>query len=344
MNRKFVGRGIVAAAVAGIAALSLVACSSAAPEAPEESGDGAAETVEFPTVRFGYIGDFNGASVHAIAEDQGLWEKHGLKVETPVFTNGPLQIQALGTNDLDFGYVGPGAMWLPASGQAEVASINGLGNADRVIAQAGIDSIKDLKGKKVAVPEGTSGDMILTMALRANGMTMEDVEKVAMDPATVVAAFASKQVDAAGIWYPLINTIEEQVPDLNVLAANEDYVDDVAFPSAFVASPKFTKEHPEATLAVLAVIREAIDYRAANLDETVKLTADMLKVDAESFAIEAKNAKYLTTAELDELTEDGTVVTWLTSLNEYFTLAGKLESATDASTYYLGDQFVAAGK
>lgn len=335
-------RGIVAVAAAALAAVSLVACSAADSTPAEDSASASAE--EMPTVRFGYIADFNGASVHAIAEDQGLWEKHGLKVETPVFTNGPLQIQALGTNDLDFGFVGPGAMWLPASGQAEVASINSLGNADRVIAQPGITSIKDLKGKKVAVPEGTSGDMILTMALREAGMSYDDVEKVAMDPATVVSAFSSGQVDAAGIWYPLIDTIQNQVPDLEILAENEDFADSVAFPGAFVANPTFTKENPEATEAVLAVIRDAIDYRAANMDETIELTASMLKLDPAAFKIESQNAKYLTSAELDKLTEDGTVATWLTSLNEYFVSAGKLDTPTDASTYYLGEQFMAAGK
>ncbi|MFD4423010.1 aliphatic sulfonate ABC transporter substrate-binding protein [Agromyces sp. NPDC058484] len=328
-----------AAAAAALAALALAGCASN--PAP---GAGAAEPEELAKVRFGYIADFNGASIAAIAEDQGLWEKHGIDVETPVFTNGPLQIQALGTNDLDFGYIGPGAMWLPASGQAEVASINALGNADRVIAQPGITSIEDLEGKKVAVPEGTSGDMILTMALKDAGMTIDDVEKVAMDPATVVAAFSAGQVDAAGIWYPLIDTIQEQVPDLEILAENEDYDDQVAFPSAFVASPAFVKENPEATERVIAVIREAIDFRAENLDEAVELTAAMTKLKADDLAAEAANAKYLTSEELTELTEDGTVTTWLTSLNEYFVSAGKLTDATDPDTYYLGEQFVAAGK
>ncbi|HEY1106688.1 MAG TPA: aliphatic sulfonate ABC transporter substrate-binding protein [Agromyces sp.] len=249
MTRSAQIRGIAAAAAAALTALALAGC--ATPAANGSSGGDA----EMPKVRFGYIADFNGASLLAIAGDQGLWEDAGLEVETPVFTNGPLQIQALGTNDLDFGYIGPGAMWLPASGQAQVAAINSLGNADRVIAQPGITSIEDLKGKKVAVPEGTSGDMILTMALKSADMTTDDIEKVVMDPATVVSAFASGQVDAAGIWYPLIGTIEQQVPDLEILAENEDFSDEVAFPSAFVVSPAFSEEHPEATTAVLGVLR-----------------------------------------------------------------------------------------
>ncbi|MGH3704559.1 MAG: aliphatic sulfonate ABC transporter substrate-binding protein [Agromyces sp.] len=332
-------RGILAAAAA-VVALALAGC---APSAAGGSGDSGAPA-ELEKVRFGYIADFNGASLLAIAEDQGLWEEHGIEVETPVFTNGPLQIQALGTNDLDFGYVGPGAMWLPASGQAKVAAINSLGNADRVIAQAGITSIEDLKGKKVAVPEGTSGDMILTMALRSAGMTIDDVEKVAMDPATVVSAFASKQVDAAGIWYPLIDTIQEQVPDLEILAENEDFIDEVAFPSAFVASPSFVEEHPEATTKVLAVLRDAMDYRVENLDESIELTSKMLKIDAAALKVEADNAKYMTAAEVDALTEDDTVVTWLTALNEYFTTAGKVTDPLDPAEYYLGEQFVEAGE
>ncbi len=57
-------------------------------------------------VTFGYIGDFNGSSLLAVADQEGLWKKHHLDVSTKVFTNGPLQIQALGTGDLDFGYIG----------------------------------------------------------------------------------------------------------------------------------------------------------------------------------------------------------------------------------------------
>ena len=95
-------------------------------------------------VRIGYIGDFNGASLVAVATDQNLWAAQGLQPDLKVFTNGPIQIQAFGSGSLDFGYVGPGALWLPASGRAKVIAINNLGQADRVIAQAGVRTIADL--------------------------------------------------------------------------------------------------------------------------------------------------------------------------------------------------------
>src|SRR5262249_24678067 len=157
-------------------------------------------------VRFGYIADYNGASLLAIAQKQGYWDDEGLSPDLKVFTNGPLQIQALGAGDLDFGYIGPGAFWLPASGQSKIVAIDTLTYAARVTGQPGIRSIKHVKGKRVGVPEGTSGDMVLTLALSDAGMSTKDIQKVPMDPATVVSAFVSGQIDAAGIWYPLIGT------------------------------------------------------------------------------------------------------------------------------------------
>ncbi len=136
----------------------------------------------------GYIADFPNASVLAIAKEQKLWEAEGIEPSVKVFTNGPIQIQAMGAGSLNFGTIGPGALWLPASGRAKVVGVNDIGFSDRVIAQAGITSMADLKGKKVGVPQGTSGDMILRMALTKAGMTINDIQMVPMDPSTVVAA------------------------------------------------------------------------------------------------------------------------------------------------------------
>ena len=113
-TRKIAGATAVGAAVA----LLLTACTSADPDDGGTAPEAESEYDDVIDVNFGYIADFNGTSLLAIAEDQGLWEKYGLDVTATSFTNGPLQIQALGTGDLDFGYIGPGAFWLPASGQA----------------------------------------------------------------------------------------------------------------------------------------------------------------------------------------------------------------------------------
>jgi NitT/TauT family transport system substrate-binding protein len=296
-------------------------------------GDSAAGEKSSEKVSFGYIADYNGTSLLAVAQDQKLWAKHGVEVSTKVFTNGPLQITAMNAGDLDYGYIGPGAVWLPASGKAKIVTLNSLGNADRVIAQAGITDLSQLKGKKIGVPEGTSGDMILTLALQKAGLKNTDVQRVPMDAATIVSAFGAGQIDAAGIWYPLLNNIKAKKPDLVELAKNGDFSDQVAFPTAFVSG---TGVAAAKTDKVTQVLREAMDYRAAHPDETAQLVATMNKQPLDAVKADAANSRMLDTKTLDGYVADGTVKKWLSGMGDYFVGAGKLPSSPDPATYYLG--------
>ncbi|MFJ8924035.1 NitT/TauT family transport system substrate-binding protein [Streptomyces sp. LamerLS-316] len=321
-------RALTAAVAVSALALSVTGCSG-------DSSSGGTSTVHF-----GYISDYNGASLLAIADEQGLWKEQGLKSEYSTFTNGPLQIQALGSGDLDFGYIGPGAMWLPASGKAKVVAINTLARADRVIAQPGITSIEGLKGKKVGVPEGTSGAMALDLALQKAGMSEKDVEKVPMDPSTVVSAFVAGQIDGAGLWYPLIDTIKAKKPKLNEVASTADFKDR-AFPTAFVSAAKGDKE---LNAKVVKVLQKANDWRAAHPEESIDVAAALLKVDRDKVAADAANVETLSTADLVARTEDGTVDGWLDGLGEFFVGTGQLKKAPAADTYYEGDLYTKAYK
>jgi NitT/TauT family transport system substrate-binding protein len=291
------------------------------------------------SVRVGYIADYFGTSLTAIASDQDLWAKHGLDPDLKVFTNGPIQIQALGAGSLDFGYVGPGALWLPASGKAKLVAMNALGLSDRVIAQNGITSMADLKGKKVGVPEGTSGDMLLRLALAKAGMKLSDIEVVRMDPPTVVSAFASKQIDGAGIWYPLVATIRKHVPDMVEVAKSDEFYPANSFPSAFVARNEVVADNPDMVKRFIAVMKDANDYRAADVPRSVDITAKFLGVPVEPLEIESQNGKFLTSSELAVASKDGTVVKWLKGLNDQFVAFGKLQQPLDPKDYYLADLY-----
>lgn len=320
-------RGFLAALSATSLSLAATACSS-----DGSGGSGGSK------VRFGYIGDFNGSSLLAIADDQGLWKKQGLSADVKVFTNGPIQIQALGSGDLDYGYIGPGALWLPAGGKAKLIAIDTLTFADRVIAQPGITSIQQLKGKKVGVTEGTSGEMILDLALDKAGMKISDIKKVAMDPATIVSAFSAGQIDGAGFYYPLIDTIKKRKPDLVELAADRDFPDH-AFPTAFVSGPK---TDPARTAKVVRVLQQANDWRAAHKDEAIRLSANLLQVTEAQVRADAANVQLLTTAQLVAKTKDGTVDTWLNGLARFFVGTGQLKKAPAPSAYYDGTAYTKA--
>ncbi|KKX24496.1 aliphatic sulfonate ABC transporter substrate-binding protein [Rhizobium sp. LC145] len=290
----------------------------------------------------GYIADFPNASVLAIAEDQKLWEAEGITPSVKVFTNGPIQIQAMGAGSLNFGTIGPGALWLPASGRAKVIGVNDIGFSDRVIAQGEITSIQDLKGKKVGVPQGTSGDMILRMALTRAGMTINDIQMVPMDPPTVVSAFTSKQIDGAGIWYPLIDTIKPRVPDMKELASNQDFFPQTSFINTFVARNEIVEQNPELVKIFLRIMKKAMDYRAANLDRSIEITTAFLNAPADATEKVARSRKMLTAKELDAFTQDGTVNKWLADFNKMFQEFGTVQTPLPPEQIYMGDLFVNA--
>ncbi|WP_442981262.1 aliphatic sulfonate ABC transporter substrate-binding protein [Rhizobium sp. S152] len=288
----------------------------------------------------GYIADFPNASVLAIAKDQKLWEAEGLEPSVKVFTNGPIQIQAMGAGSLNFGTIGPGALWLPASGKAKVVGVNDIGFSDRVIVQSTISSIAELKGKKVGVPQGTSGDMILRMALAKNGMTISDIQMVPMDPSTIVAAFTSKQIEAAGIWYPLIDTIKPRVPDMKELASNEDFYPQTSFINTFVARNEIVEQNPDVVKKFLRVMKKAMDYRVANLDHSIELTTAFLNAPKEVTEKVARSRKMLTSQELNTFTKDGTVNKWLTDFNKMFQDFGTVKDPLAPEKYFTAELFV----
>lgn len=341
-------RHMTAAVAVGALALAMGACSSDKPAAEGTAGatDGASAPVEVMEVKFGYIPDLNGTSLLAIAEGEGLWEKHGLKANLQTFTNGPLQIQAMGTEDIDYGYIGNGAFWLPASGKADMACLLATSQADRLIAQPGIKSIADLKGKKVGVPEGTSGDTILTLALEKNGMTVDDINRVPMDPATVVSAFSAGQIDAAGIWYPLVGTIKEQVPDLEEIAQDSDFEDTMAFPSAIVMRKGLAEKDAELAKRVQKVLYEALNYRAENPDKTLELVAKMSQQKVEDLKGEAEHIKVLSAEDQIKLWDDGTIKKWLENMNKFFVKGGKVQESEVLSPdeYFKADLLKEAAK
>lgn len=332
---------ILKASMAAAASLALVAaCSSGGAEAGTDGGDGGGSS---QTWKLGYNIDYNSASLYAIAQDQGLWEEHGLDVETVSFTSGPLQIQALDAGDLDVAYIGAGAHWLPASGKAEIIFVNGLGTAERVLAQPGIDSIEDLAGKTVAAPEGTSGELVLNLALAEAGMSKEDVDFVPMKPSTVVSSFASGQVDAASIWYPLVGTMKKKVPDAEVLASSEDFVDTVPEPSSFVTTEEMIDTQKDGISEVVAVMKEANTFRVNNPDKALTITSKFLDVPEDDLALEVEFTKYFTTEELEQLSEDGTVTEWLNNLAKELEKMGTIKGERlPADEFYRADLFANA--
>src|SRR5262245_16196788 len=82
--------------------------------------------------------------------------------------------------------------------------------ADAVVGRSGMRTMKDLKGKRIAVESGALGAFVLSRALALNGMGPGDVDVVHLESNEQPAAFAKGEVDGAVTFDPyrtqLLNT------------------------------------------------------------------------------------------------------------------------------------------
>ena len=77
---------------------------------------------------------------------------------------------------------------------------------------AGIASVKDLRGKRVATLPRTSSAYHLFKALEANGLRESDVEIVGLAPIFEISkAIIEKRVDAVTIWEPALQTVKDDL-------------------------------------------------------------------------------------------------------------------------------------
>jgi len=164
------------------------------------------------TLKIGYFPNINHAQA-VIGLNNGDFQKilgNNTKVETIVFNAGPSAVEALLANRIDATYIGPNPTinGYVASGGKDIRVISGVssGGASFVVRNdAGIQSVKDLGGKKFASPElGNTQDVSLRKYLVNNGYkTAENGGNVTVVPvanADILTLFLKKEID--GAWVP----------------------------------------------------------------------------------------------------------------------------------------------
>lgn len=295
-----------------------------------------AKSTDLQTINVAYMPDLHGAAPIAIGEEKGYFKDESLKINAVKFLSGPPEFQAMTSGTVDIAYIGPGATFLAAQGQGVIISVDSLNTGDMVLTNknSGIKEIKDLVGKTVGVPKGTSGEMILNLALKNNGIKPEQVNIVNMEVSGAVSAFVSNQVDAVAIWSPYTNTIEKQLGKDNIvtLASDKDFYPEYVFPQSWVVNPTFLKEKPELVKKFVSSWLKANDYRANNIDDAIKLTAKFTEVSEDDLRIQNTTTEWLPSDKLKEA-YNGQVDGWYENLENLFVDNGKLTSVVKSSEF-----------
>lgn len=167
-------------------------------------------------VRVGY--QKNG--VFLLAKQRGEFDKALLragaaKVEWVEFAAGPPLLEALAVGGIDLGGTGdtPPIFAQAAGAPLLYAAVQKLsGKAGGILTQANsdINSIADLKGRKLAFTRGSSAHNIAVVVLESAGLTLDDVQVVNLGPADAAAAFAQGGIDGWVIWDPYYTLAQQQ--------------------------------------------------------------------------------------------------------------------------------------
>ena len=156
-----------------------------------------------------HVGDQAGAGSQALLTAAGLIGKLPFKVDWSDFTSGPPMLQAMGAGAVDVGGVGNAPPVFAAAGGDKIAIVgalraNPLGSALLVPKGSQIHSVVQLRGKRIAVAQGSSADYHLLTVLNKAGISVHDVTLVYLQPAAGLAALTSGHVDAWDIWSPFV--------------------------------------------------------------------------------------------------------------------------------------------
>jgi len=341
---KMPTRTYAAVAAAVTLAGALAGCGGGSDEPGGGTSGGGASGEQRVSLNVGYIDtSINGVGIIAVANELKLWDKAGIDVKLTPFTNGPTQIQAMAAGSLDVGYIGGGATWLPASGQAVIIAPSESTFGDALIAspKSGATSPADLKGLRVGVPDGGSGEMILSLALDKAGLTEDDIRRVPLDPPNVVSAFVAGQIDVAAIFSPLSDQIFESVPDAKTIADNKDFPE-TEFVGAWVASNQAVKGKPDAIARFLQVYAQANDYRLKNTEKTVELAAAESGAPAQQLQGQADALEWWSSEQILADNAAGVTHERFTALQELFVEVGRLPAVTDPKKFVNVDLFAQA--
>lgn len=218
---------LAAALAAG--ALTLSACGGAATGNESAVNDDGSVDLEKVTL---VVGDQKGGS-KALLRAAGELDDVPYEITWQEFTSGPPLLQALDAGSIHVGGVGNTPPLFAAAAKSEfqaiqAATYGGTGDAIVVPKDSDIESVADLKGKKVAYAEGSSANYNLIAQLDQAGLSLGDVTPENLQPADALAAFSEGHVDAWAIWEPYTSQAEKDA-DARVITTGKGVVNGYVF-------------------------------------------------------------------------------------------------------------------
>ncbi|HEY5894585.1 MAG TPA: ABC transporter substrate-binding protein [Chthoniobacterales bacterium] len=174
-------------------------------------------------LKIGYS-DWPGWIAWEVGLRKGWFKDAGVDVEFQWFEYVP-SLEAFSAGKLDAVCMTNGDALVTGSTGApsKIILINDYSNGnDMIVAKPGIESVKDLRGKKIGLEKNLVEHLLLLKALETNGMKESDVELINVATDDTPEALASGDVDAIAAWQPSSGKVLKAVPGSKAIYTSAD--------------------------------------------------------------------------------------------------------------------------
>ncbi|MCC4273549.1 ABC transporter substrate-binding protein [Marinomonas communis] len=157
---------------------------------------------------------------------------------------------------------------------------------------SGIDSIEDLKGKKVATSPFTSSNAFLPLVLKENGLSEDDISLVKTDPGALGPMMITGNADAIIAWVTNTALFTTQAAEAGkeIVEMPWSSAGLSLYSSSLLASERFLSERPEVAERFVKAFAKSLEFTYAHPDKAGEAIHAMVpEVDAKIAAAQIKS-------------------------------------------------------
>jgi NitT/TauT family transport system substrate-binding protein len=214
---------------------------------------------------------WTGYALIYLANAKGIWKQHGLDVNFKDVEDPNDRFIALAAGRLEGMASTVDAFARQQSNgvaAVEVFPIDASVGGDGILAKNTIQNVSDLKGKTVAVNQGSVSEWFLAQVLEKNGMHLSDVKEQNMKSGEAGAAFVASKVDVAVTWEPWLSKAKVRT-DGHVLVSSAKYPDLIM--DSFAFRKDFVQKYPDTVKEFMKAYYDAYNWMQSNKSEALSV-------------------------------------------------------------------------
>ena len=251
--------------------------------------------------------DWPGFTLIEVAKQKGWFKEAGLEVELVWFDYLPsLDAFAAGKVDAVTAVAADMLVTGANGGKSKfIAMLDYSNGGDKIIGKPGINSLLDLKGKKVGLEVTLVEHLLLLHGLKSVGMKASDVTLVNTSTNDTPQVLASGDVAAIGAWYPISGQALKSVANSKALYTSADakgLIYDV-----LAVNPTSLSKRKDDWAKYVAIYYKCVDYimDPKTQDDAVAILAAKVGATEEDYKANLPGAHFLTLKEAKDVVKKG---------------------------------------